>query len=136
MNAYWYPQDEMFGPCIRLQDHFGEYLLSLRQTKVYLLFRYEDRVFAGVASGSEREPAWSITADYPSAGEPAIIASVGTSDARDVSESVVAQEKGQYLGRIDCQPSSVRFVPAAAAPEEAIPVLRHTQGGKIVPERF
>ena len=115
MNAYWYPADEMNGPCIRLQDHWGEYLLRLKEAKTYLILRYKGRILAGEIS--ESSPASSMGARDHAGGKAEIYASVGDNTAIDITDTVVGRESGRYFGRIDGREYPVRFIPVSESPE-------------------
>jgi len=122
MNAYWYPSYDVFGPAIRLQDHWGEYLVRVQDQKTYRLLRYKGQVFAGEIT--ESSPGTSMGESHPVDGEPEIHASVGDNKAEDVTDTNVGRESGEYFGRIDGQDYPVRFVPASEATEVEIEMMR------------
>jgi hypothetical protein len=115
MNAYWYEPSEQSGPCIRLQDHWGEYLLRLDEQKTYLILRYEGHVLAGEIS--ESSPGYSVSQRGAADGEPEIHASVGGNEAVDITDTAVGRGPGRYFGRIDGQSHPIRFIPASESPE-------------------
>ena len=122
MNAYWYPPREGRGPSIRLQDHWGEYLLRLSDQKTYSLVRYKGRVYAGEIFDSNTN--YGIGEIGTGSGEPVVSVSSGSNHATDITDTPVAQGPGQYFGRIDGQEYPLRFVPVSESPEQKIEMVR------------
>lgn len=122
MNAYWYPADRTFGSCIRLQDHWGEYVLSLQEKKTYLLRKFEGRVYAGEISESRTGSgaSWSSSAS----GKRDIQVFVGGNVAADITETEIGSTAGQYFGLVDGQRWPLRFVTVSEAAEQRIEMVR------------
>lgn len=122
MNAYWYPADPIFGPCIRLDDTHGEYLLALGSRRTYLILRHRDRVFAGEIL--DKIDLANIGESVGPDGKRGITAEIGDRPAADITETTVGRGAGRYFGRIDGEEHPLRFLPAGEAPEEKIAKLR------------
>lgn len=117
MKAYWYPQEKGGGPCIRLQDREGEYLLRLDEKKNYLLLRCQYRVYVGEIT--ESNPRIIALAELQRlCGAPEIRNAVGPNTAIDITGTPAARGPGQYFGRLEETGDQIRFVPAAESPEE------------------
>ncbi|MGI5869082.1 MAG: hypothetical protein ACOX9C_06545 [Kiritimatiellia bacterium] len=83
MNAYWYPSDGAFGSALRLQDHWGEYLVRIQEQKTYLILRYKGRIYAGEIT--ESSPGSSMGETYcPKDGVAKLHVSVGRTGIRSV----------------------------------------------------
>lgn len=122
MNAYWYPEEDGFGPCIRLQDHWGEYLLRFDDWKTYRMINYKNQIFIEeITDGSE---GYSMDEHTLPDGEQVLDLSVGNNRAIDITNRPVAQGTGKYFGRIDGTRHPLRFVTASEAPEAKIEMVR------------
>ncbi len=129
MNAYWYPSTDGFGPCIRLQDHWGQYLLRLDDLKTYRLLRYRDRTYIGEITDSSASYSMGLRGQV--GGEPFV--RVGDNEALDVTDRAIALGPGEYLGRIDGSKYRLRFVTAHEASEERIDMRYDHMNGREQP---
>lgn len=118
MNAYWYPQEEAFPAAIRLQDHWGEYVVRPAEMKTYSLLRRKGRLYIGEVQ--DENSGYSISERE---GAPLEVTLNG-SEALDVTDSPLGSGSGSYIGRIDGTTVPLRFVPAEEAPEQKIEGLR------------
>lgn len=118
MNVYWYPVSNGSGACIRLQNHWGEYLLDLAKKKTYRILRYKGRVFAGEIGdgGSDYSMGTSTSAGRKSE----IRVFVGKNSAADITHTLMGSRQGDYFGRIDGRDAPLRFVKKSEAPEVQI----------------
>lgn len=72
IDAYWYPASDERGPFVRLVDHWGEYLLDLREGKSYVLVRRRGAVFAVETTSSGGTLWWNeIEGEVEVNGQPA-----------------------------------------------------------------
>ena len=113
VNTYWYPTNQQGGPWVCLQHQEGEYLIDMKEHKVSRIFRYKGRVFAGELSG--REDGIAIV----ESGEEIFI-SVGRRKAYEITGTPVGDSSGTYIGRIEGNYYSLRFVAPSQSPERKI----------------
>lgn len=115
INAYWYAPTDNFGPCIRLQDSHGEYLLDLNKKTTCLILRYEGHVFAGEIADGKVD--YSMGKTFPNSGEEEIHAFVGKNKATDITRTHLASKPCEYFGRVDGQQAPLRFIPVSQGAE-------------------
>jgi hypothetical protein len=116
VNTYWYPANQQGGPWIRFQDQKGEYLVDMKEQKVFRILRYKGRVFAGeLSSGQEG------VAIVESGGK--ILVSAGRRDAYEITGTPVGDSSGKYIGRIEGNYYRLRFITPSQSPEQKIRVL-------------
>ena len=116
VNTHWYPANQHGGPWVRIQDREGEYLIEIKQQKVFRILRYKGRVFAGeLSSGQEG------VAIVESGGK--ILVSVGRRDAYEITGTPVGDSSGKYIGRIEGNYYRLRFITPNQSPEQKIRVL-------------
>ncbi len=107
INVYWHDAQGGQGPWVRHQEYMGHFIVDLgsKPPRPWLLCEHEGERF--LVAG---ECSWSRTNDEPwrPNGE---------------HQPVPFSMPGRYLGRVDGRTSALRFVPAAEATEELIPLL-------------
>lgn len=103
-ELFWYPNEPAFGPCIRVHGGAYDCLVSLSQRKTFMLVGYEGRVFAGEITQSD--PGWGAVG-----GTPPYYVAIGSHDAVDITESMVAKEPGLRFGKLNIRYSLVEFIP-------------------------
>ena len=91
VDVYWYPADEQRGPFVRLEDHWGEYLIDVNKRRSYSLWRVEDTLFAGDCTTSGGAYSWSASEDEAVFNrQPAVVV-----------EPPVSNSSGLHLGRFE-----------------------------------
>jgi hypothetical protein len=114
-NTYWYPADQQRGPWVRFQDQEGEYLVDIKEQKVFRVLRYKGHVFAGeLSSGQEG------MAIVESGGK--ILISVGHRDANEITGLPISSSPGTYIGRIEEKSYRLRFITPSQSPKQRIKV--------------
>jgi hypothetical protein len=116
VNIYWYPANQRGGPWIRFQDQEREYLVDIKKRHVSRVLRYKGRVFTGELSGSQEG-----TAVVESGGK--IIASVGRTDADEITGLPIGNSPGAYIGRIEEKYFRLRLITPNQSPEQKIRVI-------------
>ncbi|MBN2377332.1 MAG: hypothetical protein JXD22_13090 [Sedimentisphaerales bacterium] len=115
INVYWYAKEDGHGPFLRLQDHWGEYLIDLERGQIFEMLRTDKRVFIGnVRDNRGAEMGWEsfngkITRVYS-----------GNQDAEEITGKPHSRP-GIYIGRIDgTKIGPCRFIRTDDSSEELI----------------
>ena len=94
IDVYWYDRIGDEGSFFRLSDHWGEYLISVREKTTSMILRMEGRTFVGKLKAGEDK----ISTTY-SREEGALVVSICGRRAREIRGSWAAEE-GKKIGEI------------------------------------
>lgn len=113
VNTYWYPANQQGGPWVRFEGREGEYLINMKEQKVFRVLRHKGHVFAGELSGGQ-----DGIAIVESGGK--ILVSVGRRDAYEITGLLVGDSSGTHIGRIEGNIYRLRFITPSQTPEKRI----------------
>jgi len=114
INVYFYPRQDGSGPAIRLQDHWGQYMLDLKRKVSRLIIRVDGSTYAGDLHSERASSGWSQADGGPESVE------IDGRPAQLLQGTLAGP--GQYLGRLDGTKGPVAFIPASSEKERSIPM--------------
>jgi hypothetical protein len=108
INVYWYKSHDDEGPYLRLLDTRGEYLVDLAERTTNVVIRYESPRDSGrilTFAGPVQDKGKRSVGTYPDG----VRASVDGRPAQRLTGQL-AEEPGQYLGRLESRGAGLTFV--------------------------